>query len=103
MNKNSFYFSFCNIKQIALGILFLGLLGCDQQQGLEIRLSNTLNQERPNGQVVIMRDSIAKYDPQLAEGSFHIVDSQQEEVPFQLDDLNGDGQWDELALIYSLA
>ncbi|HLR32610.1 MAG TPA: DUF4861 family protein [Fodinibius sp.] len=103
MNKNSLYFSFCIIKKIALGILFLGLLGCDQQQGLEIQLSNTLNQERPNGQIIIMRDSIAKYDPQLTEGSFHIIDSQQEEVPFQLDDLDGDGQWDELALIYSLA
>src|SRR5699024_12800481 len=90
MNKNSFYFSFCIIKKIALGILFLGLLGCDQQQGLEIQLSNTLNQERPNGQIIIMRDSIAKYDPQLTEGSFHIIDSQQEEVPFQLDDLDGD-------------
>src|SRR5699024_9483422 len=103
MNKNSLYFSFCIIKKIALGILFLGLLGCDQQQGLEIQLSNTLNQERPDGQITIMRDSIAKYDSQLTEGPFHIIDSQQEEVPFQLDYLDGDGQWDELALIYSLA
>lgn len=99
--KRFFSFSVEGIKPLLPAILFFVMIGCSQQ-GLEIKLTNSLDQPRPDAQVVIHRDSLLKYEELLPQGAFEIVDTEQHVVPYQLDDLNGDGQWDELALVYSL-
>lgn len=88
---------------LLLSVILLSLIvACSNDQALEVNITNTLSESRPDAQIVIKRNSLEKYDMQLTGGFFEITDSLQNTVPYQLDDLDGDGQWDELALMYSL-
>lgn len=89
-------------QNLLSAILLLLVAACSDNRALEIKITNTLSAARPDAHIVIRRDSLEKYDAQLTAGFFGITDSLQNAVPYQLDDLDGDGQWDELALVYSL-
>ena len=93
-----------SIHAIRHGLIFfllLGLTGCSSQQ-VEIKLSNPADIPREDAQIVISRDSLLERNPNFAEGVLEIVDSNREKVPYQLDDLDGDGEWEELALVHTL-
>lgn len=90
-----------NIKNISI-FLFLPLLfSCVNQPNLSF--NNPLDQERPDEVVVISRDElIGKTGAE--EGKFPLFKSEEDAlIPFQLDDLDNDGNWDEAALLLNFA
>ncbi|MDZ7691146.1 MAG: DUF4861 family protein [Balneolaceae bacterium] len=88
-------------RWVPLGLLFC-IVACSGDQAVEISVTNTLSEARPDAHIVIKRDSLDKYDALPNGDFFEITDREQNTVPYQLDDLDGDGHWDEMALVYSL-
>ena len=76
---------------------------CDTSGYLPARqftLENPLNVAREDAPLMLTRSQLRPLNENLLPV---IVNEQGEYVPCQLDDLDGDGQWDELAFVYSLA
>lgn len=65
----------------------------------QFTLENPLNITREDESLILTRSQLRPVDKHLLPV---IVNKQGEYIPCQLDDLNGDGQWDELAFVYSL-
>ena len=63
-------------------------------------ITNTLDASITDGQVIISNDKlkeiVGEFDPQL----FPLISVSGQTVPSQIDDLDADGTWDELAFIY---
>lgn len=79
----------------------LFLLGCGSSNESEslnsFELTNKLDLQRIDESVVIPFSSLESY---IGSSSFKLIDSKDSaEIAYQLDDLDQDGQWDELALI----
>ncbi|MDH6343175.1 hypothetical protein M2480_001801 [Parabacteroides sp. PFB2-12] len=68
-------------------------------KGDTITLVNPLNLEHPDAPVVIARDQLAEQAAGLLP---LLIDKDGMVIPSQTDDLDGDGQWDELSFVYSL-
>lgn len=75
---------------------------CQSEPGYHITVKNPLSVDRPDARITISRDMLAQQYPDLADQTFLIQDEDGKDVPFQRDDLDGDGSWDELALLYDL-
>lgn len=89
-------------KSILLASLsFLGITAL-RAQNASIKLSNNLNEERKDELIVLKRDFLEKKIKQKIEGKIDITDSNKP-VFVQFDDLNGDGIWDEAALLLNFS
>ncbi len=87
-------------------------LGCGQQQessesndsgtNSEIRLQNPIGVAVKNAPVVISRQQLTAWTGAVPEGSQPLLTLNGQTVPSQADDLNGNGQWDELAFVTDL-
>ncbi|HOT15841.1 MAG TPA: DUF4861 domain-containing protein [Bacteroidales bacterium] len=66
---------------------------------LQVILKNTANIERNDEMIVITRDSVIKILGEISADKTLIVYDSKKSLPSQLDDLNGDGKWDELAFL----
>ncbi len=84
-----------NIINFVIALLFI--TGCDQSEEKSITVTNTLSIDRPSELVVISRSIIEKL-PQnkLARGIPVLYTNEMKILPSQLEDLDGDGQWDNL-------
>ncbi len=74
-----------------------------QNAGSEITLKNNSSFQRIDEAVTISRSDLEKQLGKIPEGQVPMLVSEREEViPSQVDDLNGDGQWDELFFLANL-
>ncbi len=85
-----------------LGLSALAILSCKDEKQVEensILLSNSIDIARTEV-VVFSRADVEKELPKLSADSLPGVKLLSgEAIPFQLDDLDGDGEWDELAAV----
>ncbi|MCD8185196.1 MAG: DUF4861 domain-containing protein [Rikenellaceae bacterium] len=88
------------MKKAFLLFGILALAACsDQKKPLTVQLSNPTATPRPDESVVLIREQLDPADHRLPA----VMDAQGHYVPSQVDDLDGDGQWDELAFVTDLA
>ncbi len=91
------------LTQIKLLILIGIMNACSSDPGVKVVLENTLDVDRPDAPIVLKRADLGVWSDQAKPGQFLVVKDQSGKVlPSQQDDLNGDGEWDELAFQYSL-
>jgi len=84
-------------------LLVVGFFSCSKEKMSDVTLTNPTEIERPNAMVVITRDNLLNELGDIPEDQIPIVrDSEGQSLPYQLDDLNGDGEWDELAFTTSI-
>ena len=78
-------------------IIFL-LLGsaCNSNQEVRLHVSNPLDQQRNDAAILLSRSAIAKWTHIPSELLPILKNMEGAYIPCQLDDLNGDGEWDEL-------
>lgn len=90
------------MKQSFILILFFLTISLAYSQGKlksKIYLINTIDQERIDESFVVKRSDLGANKSKLMPV---ILDRNENHVPFQLDDMDGDGEWDELAFVYTL-
>ena len=82
-----------------ISALFL-LVNCTQEK--LVTLVNPIDLNRPDEPVLLEREQLEQITGELLNGKFILVSDQDgNNVPCQLDDLDGDGEWDKVALVYS--
>ncbi len=94
------------MKMKALLTLFAGLslTAAQAQKPLSLRLRNPLAAARPAETVVLMRAALERAAGAILAGQVPVFTPEGgQPLPAQLDDLNGDGRWDEAALLVDLA
>ena len=85
------------MKQLLYGLTFITLVSfqsCKQEPKLV--LENPLASERIDETVILSRADVEKVTGPVAEGVAPIVKKGETILPSQADDINADGQWDEL-------
>ncbi len=85
-----------------LSLAALGFFGCQQQQNPTIRLVNTLDFDRSDVPVTMSRSQLKEKLQQESVAFPQILTAEGQPVPCQWDDLNGDGQWDQLAFVVDI-
>jgi hypothetical protein len=82
----------------------LSLATAQAQKPLSLRLQNPLALARPSETVVLARAALERASGAIPAGQVPVfTPAGGQPLPAQLDDLNGDGRWDEAALLVSLA
>jgi hypothetical protein len=93
-----------NLKDTSMrtnSIIFLILLGilssCNtQQEGIRIQVTNTMDQARNDAIILFSRQAISSWT-EIPEGKWPALKNGTGEfIPSQVDDLDGNGEWDEL-------
>ena len=89
---------FLNKMKITYFLLIAFLLfSCEKEA--EFSVSNTMNVERTDEIVILTKDELAQ-KVELQEGLLPVFELEEDIViPSQLDDLDGDGKWDEVVLL----
>lgn len=78
-------------------LIILGTMSCSNQGQLQIKVENTDNQSYTDDPVVIKRSDLENRLNIKDDGqSVLVVNYKGDTIPFQVDDTNGDGHWDEL-------
>jgi hypothetical protein len=67
-----------------------------------LTLTNPLAVDRVDEVIILSRSDIEKKIGNVPDGFLPVVRLRGQNVPSQADDLNGDGQWDELAFMVTL-
>lgn len=97
MNLKYYFIASCFMLSGGLSML----TSCTASHPLkEFTLENTLNVKREDETLVLTRTQLNPTDNTLQPV---ITNEQGEYIPCQLDDLDGDGEWDELAFVHTLA
>jgi len=91
------------LNTVLLAILLLvALIGCEKSEKF-IMLENTIHQMRVEEPVVLDREQLESFYGEIDSGLYPLVIFQSgDTLPSQADDLNGDGQWDELVFLATL-
>jgi len=90
------------LKKKLFTALFVSLSASAFSQKIAVlHLTNTLPIEREDELVVLPRTFIESKLGKIPQGSYLKFSIGKETVAAQFDDLNGDGKWDEAALLYS--
>jgi hypothetical protein len=80
------------------GLVFI--VSCTHEKS--ITLVNPLDLDRLDEPVVLNRDQVEQVTGKSLPGQFILVTDQDgNSVPSQMDDMDGNGQWDRLAMVYS--
>ena len=91
------------MKNLLIFSLCLILASCRPSLNeVQVELNNTVNIERKDEMIVIPRSAIMEKLGGFNNEMTIIVSDSGKVIPSQLDDLNGDGNWDELALLIDL-
>lgn len=90
------------MKKLALFSCFLLLVGCSAQQP-SVRLTNPSNTPRPDELIVLTRAQIKEKTGAIPPGLAPVPYLQDSALPAQLDDLDNDGRWDELAFLVNFS
>lgn len=75
-------------------ILFSGLYSCSESN--QITFKNTMDVERSDETIILKRADLETKFGTIAEEMALVLKKADELIPSQVDDLDGDGQWDEL-------
>lgn len=93
-------FSFCKVGVILAVILMQQ--ACSPEQPKQLVLSNTQTITRTDEAIVISRKQLVDWFGEFPSGKVpELSDTAGKPIASQADDLNKDGVWDELALVYS--
>jgi hypothetical protein len=88
---------------VRTSIVFIQLvlsLSAAAQSKLDLRFVNKLPIVRADDPVSLSRTSLERKGLKIPEGAYlHVTDASGQAQPIQFDDLNNDGQWDELAML----
>lgn len=87
-------------KTVTALLCILWYSGQAQQQ--QVLLKNNDQYIHTDEQITINRTQLKALDKQFSEGLIPLVTYQGKPVASQADDLNGDGKWDELALVFTV-
>lgn len=90
-------------KNIGYLVLVLALLfGCTKRESYELKVTNPLDVARQNELIVLSRMSLETKTGKIERGKEINIYNNKSLVPTQLDDMNGDGEWDEMAFMVDL-
>lgn len=91
-----------SVKLAFMALAGLFLQGCGSTTS-QLQVNNPLNVQRVDEPIVISRVELAKKIGELPEGMVPLVkNSDGKALACQVDDLDGDGSWDELAFVCNL-
>ena len=79
-------------------VILIGLLSsCNtQQEGIRIQVTNTMEQARKDAIILLSRNAISGWT-EIPSGLLPALKAEDGKyIPSQVDDLDGDGEWDEL-------
>jgi len=79
-----------------LFIVFAGLISCSESK--QITFENSLDLDRPDETIILQRGDLESKLGEIQSGLAPVLKNAGEAVPSQVDDLDGDGQWDELVV-----
>jgi hypothetical protein len=83
-------------------ILLISIILFSCEKEVEFTVSNPMNVDRPDEIIVLSKENIAG-KVTIKEGLLPVFESENDEVlPSQLDDLDGDGNWDEAVILVDL-
>ncbi len=83
-------------RAIILFIVSLAALSCNPGDEIRVQVFNPLDQQRNDAAILLSRSAIAKWTD-IPEGLLPILRNMDGAyIPCQVDDVNGDGEWDEL-------
>jgi hypothetical protein len=82
-------------------VLVCFLIGCTEKNRKDIAITNATNIERTDELIVLQRSELENKLGTIPAGKFVTVTSASQPVVVQYDDVDGDGNWDELAFLYS--
>ena len=85
------------VKSLFLAGMALFVMSCHQDKKLV--LTNLLDQSRADEVIVLDRATVEASFDVPGENMVPVVKSGDDYIPSQLDDMDGDGRWDELAFI----
>ena len=89
------------------GLLFLFLLAisaCGEKKSPFLHLKNPLSVSRENEGIVLTKQQVEKITGKIDEGKIPLLKSEKgDTIPYQLDDLDQNGLWDELAFEVNMA
>lgn len=90
------------MKKLLTIALMFALVACGSKENKEwvVEVSNPIETDRPDEAVILTRAQLKPADDKLIPA---VVDETGVYVASQVDDLNGDGKWDELAFVTDLA
>lgn len=90
------------MKQHAILILLMGyaILSCKEEK--TINLKNSLAEERFDEVIVLSRSHIEE-KLSISEGNIPLFKVGEQILPYQLDDMDGNGIWDEVAILLNFA
>lgn len=77
------------------------LFACQSESKKHIELVNDMPHERIDEQIVVQRSKLEKKHGEIPEGNAALLKEQDQYIPVQFDDMDGDGRWDELAFVHS--
>jgi hypothetical protein len=83
-------------KSMILFLLALLAVSCQQKEEIRLIISNPLDYQRNDAIILLTRSAIENWI-QLTDGMIPVLaDTGGETIPGQLDDVDGDGTWDEM-------
>lgn len=90
------------MRKTLCAFALLGMISCGEAsyESLTVEVSNPSQNERKDESVVLSREQLKPAGDKLVPA---VQDAQGNYIASQVDDLNGDGQWDELAFVTDLA
>jgi len=97
--------SFKDMRKLSFIFSFFLLVACgDKEEGrVTLVLENQLDIERADELIVLTRGEIENRLGKTGDSLVVLVYENDVAIPSQLDDLDKDGKWDELAFVYSFA
>lgn len=85
------------MKKLLLLIAVVSLFSCETEEAFEVK--NPMNVDRTDEVLIFTRDELAQ-KVALKDGLLPIFEVEEDKLlPSQLDDLDGDGQWDEAVIL----
>jgi len=84
--------------------LMIGILtiSCSTESGVTLQVSNPMNQKRSDAIILLSRGEISRWMDIPTDQLPVLTDLQGDYIPCQADDVDGDGQWDELFAMTSM-
>jgi hypothetical protein len=83
--------------------LFILFPSCKSNHAIYLTLENDLEISRVDEPIIISRGELEKRTDQISQGLLPVlIDKDGNHIPSQLDDMSGDGNWDEMFLLISI-
>jgi hypothetical protein len=89
---------------VIVSILITVFSGCNSgTSSFQLSITNPVSIDRKDALIVLKRDMLQKKMGTIASGKFvSVKDAGGKDIVVQFDDMDGDGNWDEAAFLYSL-